>query len=137
MDRKMELGLYLFSEVDEEWLTFVNQLGVEAVVMANPQLPGDGRWEFMDLLQMRTAIENVGPRLAAIENVPISFYDKIMLGTPGRDEQIENMATTIRNMGAAGIDTFGYHWMPNSVWRTSNTTFGMCKGMFPSLPNPL
>ena len=122
MERKMELGLYLFGEVDEEWLTFVNQLGVEAVVMANPQLPGDGRWEFMDLLQMRIAIENVGPRLAAIENVPPSFYDKIMLGLPGRDEQIENMAATIRNMGAAGIDTFGYHWMPNSVWRTSSTT---------------
>ena len=42
MERKMELGLYLFGEVDEEWLTFVNQLGVEAVVMANPQLPGEG-----------------------------------------------------------------------------------------------
>ena len=57
MKRKMELGLYLFGEVDEEWLIFVNQLGVEAVVMANPRLPGDGRWEFIDLLQMRTAIE--------------------------------------------------------------------------------
>ena len=39
MERKMELGLYLFGKVDEEWLTFVNQLGVEAVVMANPRLP--------------------------------------------------------------------------------------------------
>jgi mannonate dehydratase len=24
----------------------------------------------------------------AIENVPIAFYDKIMLGLPGRDEQL-------------------------------------------------
>ena len=41
-----------------------------------------------------------------------------------RDEQIENMATTIRNLGKAGVEIFGYHWMPNEVWRTSRTTPG-------------
>ena len=41
-----------------------------------------------------------------------------MLGLPGRDEQIAHMQTTIRNMGRAGIPILGYHWMPNSVWRT-------------------
>ena len=41
-----------------------------------------------------------------------------MLGLPGRDEQIAHMQTTIRNMGKAGIPILGYHWMPNSVWRT-------------------
>lgn len=44
-----------------------------------------------------------------------------MLGLTGCDEQSENMQTTIRNIGWAGIPIFGYHWMPNSVWRTSNT----------------
>ena len=37
---------------------------------------------------------------------------------PGRDEQIEHMQATIRNMGRAGIPILGYHWMPNAVWRT-------------------
>ncbi len=41
-----------------------------------------------------------------------------MLGQPGRDEQIENVCATIRNMGKAGIPILGYHFMPNKVWRT-------------------
>ena len=38
-----------------------------------------------------------------LENVPVRFYHKAMLGLPGRDEQIANMQATIRNMGRAGI----------------------------------
>ena len=67
-------------------------------------------------------LEKVVTRLIALENVPVHFYDKAMLGLPGRDEQIEHMATTIGHMGRAGIPIFGYHWMPNGVWRTSTMT---------------
>ena len=41
-----------------------------------------------------------------------------MLGGPNRDEQIENMIYTIRNIARAGIPIFGYNWMPSHVWRT-------------------
>jgi mannonate dehydratase len=59
-----------------------------------------------------------------LENTPVSFYDKAMLGLPGRDEQIEHYQATIRNLGRAGIPLLGYHWMPNGVWRTSRSTPG-------------
>src|SRR6185295_14231548 len=58
----------------------------------------------------------------ALENVPVRFYDRIMLGLPGREEQLAHMQATVRNMGRAGIPILGYHWMPNGVWRTSRTT---------------
>ena len=124
MTRKMRLGLGQFSELSEERLKFIKQLGVEDVLLNTPQLPGTERWEYKDILQLRTEVEAVGLRLAALENVPVPFYDKAMLGLPGRDEQIENMATTIRNIGKAGVEIFGYHWMPSGVWRTSRTTPG-------------
>jgi mannonate dehydratase len=41
-----------------------------------------------------------------------------MLGGPRRDEQIENMIYTVRNIARAGIPIFGYNWMPSHVWRT-------------------
>ena len=78
MARKMRLGLGQFSELSEERLKFIKQLGVEDVLLNTPQLPGTERWEFMDILQLRTEIENAGLRLAALENVPVSFYDKAM-----------------------------------------------------------
>ena len=68
---------------------------------------------------MRLDVESHGLRLAAIENVPIRFYEDIMIGGPRRDEQIDNMIVTIRNMARAGIRIFGYHWMPSLVWRTT------------------
>jgi mannonate dehydratase len=75
----------------------------------------------MDLVKLRSRCEDAGLRLNAIENTPIRFYDKIMLGLPGRDEQIEHMQTTIRNIGRAGIPIFGYHFIATGVWRTSTT----------------
>lgn len=119
----MRIGVGQFNEISEERLKFIKQLGAEDILLNTPNLPDrGGYWDFKDLLMLRTAAEDYGLRLAAIENVPVRFYDKVMLGLPGRDEQIENMAKTIRNMGRAGIPILGYHWMPNGVWRTSRTT---------------
>ncbi len=119
----MRIGLGQFNQVTDERLQFIKQLGVEDCVInaagGSPELPGQTHWEYKDLVALRTRFEDVGLRLASIENVPFHFYDKVMLGLPGRDEQIEHMATTIRNMGSAGIPILGYHWMPNGVWRTS------------------
>ena len=58
-------------------------------------------------------------KIFCIENVPNRFYEDIMLNGPLRDKQIENMIYTIRNIAKAGIPVFGYHWMPNVVWRTN------------------
>ena len=62
--------------------------------------------------------ESYGLKFEAIENVPTHFYDKAMLGLEGRDEQIENYQKTIRAVARAGVPVLGYHFMPNSVWRT-------------------
>lgn len=118
----MRLALGQFNELTDEKLLLAKQLGVEDIQLNTPRLPGETHWDFMDLLRLRTRCEDAGLRLIALENVPVRFYVKAMLGLPGRDEQIAHMATTIRNMGKAGIPILGYHWLPNGVWRTSTTT---------------
>ncbi len=120
----MKIAVGQLRSLDDEALAFAAQLGATGIQLNNPDLPGDRRWEFMDLLNLVTRIEDVGLELFALENTPNSFFDKAMLGLPGRDEQIENYAETIRNLGRAGIPILGFHWMPNSVWRTSRTTPG-------------
>ena len=106
----MELGLGAIHELDDERLDFALQLGVRNIIVHTPKLRGDGFWRFEDLLMLRTRVEAVGLKLAAIECIPVSFYDKIMQGLPGRDRQIEKVNRTIRNLGRAGIHILAYHW---------------------------
>ncbi|MBZ0296787.1 MAG: mannonate dehydratase, partial [Anaerolineae bacterium] len=115
----MRVALGQFNEMTHERLTFAQQIGVSGVQMNTPLLPAEnGYWEYEDLARVVERTESYGLKLEALENVPVWFYEKAMLGLPGRDEQIENYQRTIRNMGKAGIPLLGYHWMPNGVWRT-------------------
>jgi mannonate dehydratase len=121
MAEEMRIAVGQFNELTDEILQFTKQLGVGGVQMnllGRSPLPGDHRWEYEDLLALRQKAEQYGLRFEAIENVPLPFYDKVLLGLPGRDEQLEHYCATIRNMGKAGIPILGYHFMPNSVWRT-------------------
>lgn len=132
-----------FKEFTEEDLQFARQLGLDGVQINTPAMKGIGdfgsngrigstfwvrgdepppvRWDYLELLQLRLFVENHGLKLEAIENVPVWFYDRIMLGLDGRDEQIENYRHTIRAVGKAGIPVLGYHFMPTRVWRTNKT----------------
>lgn len=122
----MRLAVGQLNQLSDEAILFAKQLGIQDIQFnmfhGSVHLPGEHQWEYLDLLRLRTACEDAGLRLNAIENVPIKFYIKAMLGLPGRDEQIEHMQNTIRNMGRAGIPIFGYHFAIDGVWRTSNTT---------------
>ena len=128
-------------EATDEILTFVAQMGCSGVILNTPALTGQTpfgssaigsthwqdpgkeglplKWDYLELLQLRTRVESYDLRLEAIENVPLYFYQKCILGLPGRDQEIENYQETIRHLGRAGIPILGYHWMANSVWRTS------------------
>lgn len=118
----MRVAMGQTNELSDEFLTFAVQCGVEDVQLNTPRIPGDERWEYEDLAALRSRANSHGLRLICIENVPIRFYDEIMLGGEGRERQLENMAATIRNMARAGIPILGYHWMPNGVWRTEHDT---------------
>jgi mannonate dehydratase len=115
----MRPGFGQFQVASEEYLLFAQQFGATDVLFNTPLIPGDGgKWQLQDLVKLRLRVEQFGLKLTALENVPTSFYDHIMLNGPRRDEQIENMIFTVRNMARAGIPIFGYNWMPSHVWRT-------------------
>jgi mannonate dehydratase len=135
----MRVAVGQFRELSLEDITFASQLGASGITLNHPDFQSDswrrllGRhgayrssnapaidcWEYMDLLRLRTMVEDQGLNLEAIENVPGHYMDKIHMGAPGRDEQIEAYCRTIRNMGRAGIHTLGYTFNITRVWRTS------------------
>ena len=115
----MRPGFGQFQVASEEYLLFAQQFGATDILFNTPLIPSDGgKWQLHDLVKLRLRVEQFGLKLSALENVPTNFYDHIMLNGPRRDEQIENMIFTVRNMARAGIPIFGYNWMPSHVWRT-------------------
>lgn len=107
--------------LDEETLTNARQLGIEGVHYNLPHdLKAQKYWKYEDLLGYRESIEKYGLKFEGMENLPISFYDHVMLGEEGREEQMDNVCESIRNLGRAGIPVLGYHFSPSFVWRTSN-----------------
>ena len=116
----MRAGFGQFATPTPEYLIFAKQFGVKDILLNHADLPNLGnRWELKDLVKLRILVESYGLKLSALENVPTNFYDHVMLNGPERDEQIENMIYTIKNIARSGIPIFGYDWLPSEVWRTT------------------
>ncbi len=118
---KMRLAYGQVRSVDKEILTNARQMGIDRVQFNLPfDLKADKYWKYDDLARLKDQCDTYGIIVEAMENLPISFYDKAMLGLEGREEQIENVCESIRNLGRAGIPVLGYHFSPSFVWRTEN-----------------
>ncbi len=133
------MKLAMSSGYGDESLRLARQLGATHVD-AGGQLIGSsdrGYYEFQDLLLLRQKIEDAGLKWAVLGGVPQDWCDKIKLGLPGRDEQIENWCKSLRNMGAAGVPVLGYFFSlrcrdGNYGLRTSKTTRGRGGAVVPS-----
>ena len=111
-------------EFNDDAMLMAKQLGSDGIHFNTPPIPGDVTWDADALQYLINYSAKFGLRVEMIENVPIRFYDKVMLGLPGRDEQIENYINIIRNMGKVGIPILGHHFCPNWAWRTTLTAPG-------------
>ena len=77
-------------------------------------------YPFQPMLALRKKVEDAGLKLSVFEGMPVT--DRIKLGEPGRDEDIDNFRETLRNMGRARIPILCYNWMAGLNWlRTSFT----------------
>jgi mannonate dehydratase len=71
---------------------------------------------------LKSQIEEYGMKYEGVSLLPWRMCYKWMLGLPGRDEQIEKLQTTIRNMGAAGVPVLIYNMHALRFYRTSRET---------------
>ena len=104
----------------------LRQIGVEEAVGVLPRDSTDWRrhapeapWAYGPLALLRQEVEDVGFRLTVIEDNPP--MDRLRLGLPGREEELEHVLELLRNMGRLGIEVLCYNWMAVVPWsRTSS-----------------
>ena len=122
----IRLSMGHVEQLDDTVITFARQLGLRGIQLHAPaDLPGEhGYWSAAELRALRDRCEAAGLSVDGLENVPAAQFTKIQRGEPGRDEQIENYGTTIRNMAEAGITLLGYNFLPTYVWRTDMASAG-------------
>ena len=77
-------------------------------------------WSYMSLVRLKTMYEDYGFALDVLESRPP--MNKIKLGLPGKDQEIEYVIDLITNMGKLGIPCWCYEWMPIMNWMRTSTT---------------
>lgn len=118
-DAGMQLCLAYFVGIEPLKIQFARQMGVlGAVGGIDPGMVGAKEaqaWELPVIKAVKDAWEAEGLKLTVVEGPP-SLGTKTKLGLPGRDEEIENFITFIRNIAQLGIQTVCYNWMPVINW---------------------
>jgi len=120
----MRFAVILGDCYSTENLRVSKQLGCTDVIGHGPPVtPGSEVWEFGDLVRMKKRVEDFGLRLDVLEDGPP--IEKIILGSPGSEEQLQNFCKSLENLGAAGIRIIKPQHMPPGWHRIMTTSASM------------
>ena len=98
-------------------LADVCQVGATGIVTALHGIPAGEVWPMDAIRERKRAIEadpSLGLRWSVVESVPV--HEAIKLGEDGADALLDAYCQTLANLGAAGVGTVCYNFMPVLDW---------------------
>lgn len=116
----MDMTLRWFGKkFDSVTLEQIRQIpGVTGVITTLYDTKPGEVWETEKIRAIKKEIEDAGLQLKGIESVNI--HDAIKVGTPDREEYIDNYITTLERLGQEGVDLVCYNFMPVFDWTRSD-----------------
>jgi mannonate dehydratase len=124
-DGGMEFSLFIFS-YDSPRIALAKQMDVFGAVSGVRSAGGELKpWDSKAIFATKEAWEKLGMNWNVVEGPP-TLGEKTKLGLPGRDEEIDNFITFMKNLKQyGGVDLICYNWMPVVSWfRTKMDAIG-------------
>ncbi|MGV8827250.1 MAG: mannonate dehydratase [Breznakibacter sp.] len=115
-----------FGKKDNITLEMLQQMGVEGVVTALHHIPNGEVWPIEEIMKVKGAIEKHGMRWSVVESLPVS--EGIKICSNDRERLIKNYQQSVRNLGACGIDTICYNFMPVLDWARTDLHYKLENG---------
>ncbi len=112
----------LFSPGDVWKIKLASQVGItHAIVSVRESLSKVSRNGYVEILtRIKADFQSAGLTMAGVENHPVNA-EKIKLGLPGRDEEIENYIAAINALAQVGIRLVCYNFMAGLGWYRTNS----------------
>ncbi|WP_370242046.1 mannonate dehydratase [Marisediminitalea sp.] len=110
-----------FGPGDTITLRQIRQAGATGIVTSLHEIPTGEVWPLSVIQSRKAEIEAAGMNWSVVESVPL--HNDIKTRTGDYLRHIANYQETLRNLGAAGIDTVCYNFMPVVDWTRTNLSY--------------